>query len=127
MALCSGLVEEDRYAKRGNDSFHKVIADKNNVILVAEDGARLAGFITASIRLVVRYPYPILQVDELYVDPDFREHGFGRQLLQAIEAAARENGCRKIYIESAYKHKLGHKFYEKNGYQNSGYYFLKML
>jgi PhnO protein len=127
MALYNDFVEEDRYSDLDNDSFQAVIAGENNYILVAEADSRLAGFITASIRPVVRYLQPIMQIEELYVDPDFREHGIGRKLIQEVEGIASENNCLRIYVESAYKHKPAHKFYEKNGYKNSGYHFLKIL
>lgn len=126
MALYTDFLERS-YSKPGNDSFQKVLDSKTNYVLVAEDGSRLAGFITASIRSIVRYAQPIMQVDELYVDPDFREHGLGRKLIQEIENLGAENNCLGIYIESAYKHAGGHKFYQKNGYEKRGYYFLKIL
>jgi len=95
--------------------------------MVAENDLRqLVGFITASVRLVVRYPQPIMQVDELYVDAEFRKHGVGKQLIQTIESLARANNCQRIYIESAFKHELGHQFYESHGYEKHGYYFLKL-
>lgn len=123
----TGLVEEDRYSKPGNDSFKKVLDSKDNFVFVAEEDSKPVGFITVSARSVIRYPKPILQVDELFVDADFRKHGVGRQLIQAVEAFAQDNGYPRIYIESAYKHDVAHKFYEKNGYTNRGYYFQKVF
>ncbi len=127
MALYDAFMEVDRYSKLDSDSLQKVIASKDNFILVAEQDRRLAGFITASARLVVRYPEPIMQVDELYVDPEFREHGLGSQLIQGIESIAAESGYGRIYIESGYAYKVAHKFYRKNGYTQEGYYFKKVL
>lgn len=127
MALYADFVEDDRFSKPNSDSFQKVIASKDNFVLVAEKDSKLAGFITASKRLVIRYPAPIMQVDELYVDPAFRRHGVGGQLIREVEKLAAENNCRRVYIESDYKHMLGHRFYEKHGYQNRGYHFLKIV
>jgi GNAT superfamily N-acetyltransferase len=125
MRLYGDFIETDRFKKLGNDSFEKILDSPTNFIFVAEEGSRLAGLITASSRLVIRYPIPILQVDEFYVDPSYQRHGVGGKLMLEIENIARENGIERIYIESSYKHTLGHKFYEKHGYKNSGYYFLK--
>jgi len=127
MALYDAFMEVDRYSKLDSDSLEKVIASQDNFILVAENDHELVGFISASARLVVRYPEPIMQVDELYVDPEFREHGVGRQLIQAVEDLARANNWSKIYIESGYKYEVAHKFYEGNDYEKQGYYFKKML
>jgi PhnO protein len=127
MTLYDDFMETDRYASLNNDSFQKIIGSKHNFILVGEEGSRITGFITASARLVVRYPQRIMQVDELYVDPDFRKHGLGGSLLKAIEQIARENGFHRIYIESATRLNEAHQFYEHNAYKKSGYYFLKTL
>ena len=127
MALYDAFMEVDRYSKLDSDSLQKVIASENNFIVVAEEDHRLIGFISASARLVVRYPQPIMQVDELYVDPDFREHGLGRQLIQGIESIAAEHDYHRIYIESGFKYEVAHKFYQKNGYEKDGYYFRKIF
>jgi GNAT superfamily N-acetyltransferase len=127
MDLFNSLVEEDRFSSLDNDSFHKVISSQTNYVLVAEEDSRLIGFITASSRLVVRYTRPIMQVDEFYVEARFRRHGVGTKLIEALEKLALQNNFFRIYIESHYKHELGHRFYEKSGYTKSGYYFQKTL
>lgn len=127
MALYADFIETDRFSNLNNDSFLKVVGSDSNYIFVAEADDKLVGFITASSRLVVRYPDPIMQVDEFYVDSRFRERGIGQKLIREVEIIASEINCNRIYIESAYKHELGHKFYEANGYKKSGYYFLKVL
>ncbi len=126
MALYTDFVGKD-YSKLNSDSFLAVLAGKNNFVFVAEDNSKLIGLITASKRRVVRYLQPIMQVDELYVDLGFRKHGVGRALIQRVEELARQQDCHRIYIESRYKHESGHKFYNDNGYENHGYYFLKLI
>lgn len=127
MGLYANFIETDRFSGLDNDSFQKVIGSRNNFALVAEEDSKLVGLITASSRLVIRYPVPIMEVDEFYVDPDYQRHGIGGKLIQEIEKIALENNIKRIYIESGHKYTLGHKFYEKNGYKNSGYYFRKVL
>lgn len=127
MSLYDDFLETKRFSDEDNDSFQKVIKNKTNYIFVAEENNKIIGLITASTRLAVRYPNPIMQVDELYVDPAYRKHGIGKHLIAEVEKVAHKNNCQKIYIESAYKHTLGHRFYEKNNYEKSGYYFRKNL
>ncbi len=128
IALYGEFIETDRFKNLDNDGFQKVIRSKNNFVLVAEEDSKLIGLITASARLVVRYPIPIMQVDEFYVDIAFRSQGIGQKLMLAIEDIAQQKGYQRIYIESGYQHEeQGHKFYKKNGYDNKGYYFLKIL
>lgn len=125
--LYSAFVGDDRYSKPDNDSFEQVLNSQSNFVFVAAKAEKLIGFASFSIRFVIRYPTAIAELDELYVAPDYRDHGIGRALMDEVEKTAKEHGCRRVFIESAYKHLAGHKFYVAAGYQNYGYTFLKDL
>jgi GNAT superfamily N-acetyltransferase len=127
MNLYNKFVGNDRYSKLDNDSFKKVITNKNNFIFVAEDNSKLIGFATFSVRLVVRYPKPIAELDELFVDENYRRAGVGKMLMNMILDKAKELGCYRLFIESHYDHKGAHKFYESLGFTNYGYHFIKNL
>lgn len=127
MAMYGDFIETARFAGLDNDGFEKVLASPSNFILVAEMSGKLMGLITASTRPVVRYPIPIMQIDEFYVDAAYREHGVGGKLMDAMVKIAQDQGVRRIYVESGYKHTLGHRFYEKHGYKKEGYYFLRTI
>lgn len=125
--LLNGFVGEDRYSKHDNDSFEMIIESNSNFMYVAVDGEKIIGFITFSVRNVVRYPKPILEVDELFVAITYQKHGVGGRLMQQMEEDAKSLGCHAIFIESGYDHKPAHKFYEKLQYKNYGYHFKKVL
>lgn len=128
MHLYGDFIETDRFKNLDNDSFKKILVSKNNFVLVAEKDSEPIGLITASARLVVRYPVPIMQIDEFYVDAAFRSYGIGQKLMAEMEKIAKGKGYKRIYIESGWQHEeQGHKFYLKNGYEKKGYYFLKVL
>lgn len=127
MGLYNLFVGEDRYSRYDNDSFIKILNTQNNYIFVAEDSGKLVGFITFSIRDVVRYPKPIAELDELFVLSDYRQKGAGKMLMERVEDKAKKLGCYRMYIESHYDHKTAHIFYEKLGYTNYGYHFIKNL
>jgi GNAT superfamily N-acetyltransferase len=127
MDLYNIFVGNDRYSQHNNDSFQKVLDSKQNFIYVAEEDNKLIGFATFSIRDVVRYPKPIAELDELFVHEEYRKHGVGKQFMRVIEEKAKELNCHRMYIESHYDHKTAHAFYEKLGYTNYGYHFLKNL
>lgn len=123
--LYNAFVSEERYTKKDNDSFEKVIQSNTNYMYVALDENRIIGFITFSTRNVVRYPKPILEIDELFVGISYRKHGVGRRLMEQMEEDARTLNCYRIFIESQYDHKGAHAFYESLGYKNYGYHFIK--
>jgi ribosomal protein S18 acetylase RimI-like enzyme len=125
VALFNLFVKKNIYNKPGKDSFYKVIADPKCSILIAEDKKNLVGFITFTIRHVVRYAQPVGQVEELFVLKSFRKQGIGKKLILAIEKTAKRLKCSRVYIESRQDLKIAHKFYQNLGFKKSGYYFLK--
>lgn len=92
-----------------------------------KDYDKLIGFATFSIRLIVRYPKPIAELDELYVVPEFRRKGVGKMLMEKVMGQAKKSGCYRMYVGSHYKHKTAHKFYESLAFTNYGYHFLRNL
>ena len=127
MGLYNLFVGEDRYSKFDNDSFSRVLDSQNNFIFVAEDLGKLIGFASFSVRNVVRYPKPIAELDEIFVQPEYRQKGVGTMLMQQVEDRARELDCYRLFIESHYDHKAAHLFYERLGYTNYGYHFIKNI
>ena len=127
MALYNKFVGSDRYSKLNNDSFKKVLANKNNFVFVAEDNSLIIGFATFSVRVVVRYPKPIAELDELFVEVSYRRKGVGKMLMTQILETVKKLGCYRLFIESHYDHKGAHKFYESIGFTNYGYHFIKNL
>jgi ribosomal protein S18 acetylase RimI-like enzyme len=127
MILYNGFVNEDRYSRLDNDSFDQVIRSKTNYIFVAEDKGRIVAFVAFSVRNVVRYPKLIAEIDEIFVSISYQRKGLGVRLMDAVESKAKELDCHRIFIESHYDHKPAHKFYEKLGYTNYGYHFIKNL
>lgn len=125
--LYNGFVGENRYSKYDNDSFGKVIKSKNNFVYVSEENYKMVGFVTFSVRLVIRYPKPIAELDELYVLPEYRRKGVGQKLMEKILSKAKELNCYRLFIESHYEHKSAHKLYGKLNFTNYGYHFIKNL
>lgn len=127
MILYNGFVESDRYSSFDNDNFDKTLKSKDNFIYVVEENKKLVGFASFSIRLVVRYPKPIAELDELFVIPEYRKKGVGKLLMDKILSKAKELNCHRLFIESHYKHEAAHKLYDKLGFTNYGYHFIKDL
>ena len=127
MELYNEFVGSDRYSRYDYDSFEKTLADPNCYIYVGEEDNQVIGFITFSVRNVVRYPKPIAEGDELYVMPQYRGKGYGKQLMQHIIDKAKSLNCHRLFLESNYKHETAHKMYESMGFTNYGYHFIMDL
>ncbi len=121
------FVGKKRFSTKNNDSFEKVLDSSNNFVFVAEENNKLVGFTTFSIRLVIRYPKPIAELDELFIIEEYRKHGIGKKLMEAVEEKAKALDCLNMFIESVYDRTAAHEFYESLGYKNEGYHFKKIF
>jgi N-acetylglutamate synthase-like GNAT family acetyltransferase len=54
----------------------------------------------------------------MVIQAEYREQGYGRQLLEQLEAAAREQGAQNAYLDTFSFQAL--EFYQKQGYQVFG-------
>jgi GNAT superfamily N-acetyltransferase len=73
---------------------------------------RVVGFATAS-------PAPAgLELDDLFVDPEWMRNGIGLALVEDVAATARRRKCRRITV-TANEHALA--FYERAGFVAQGF------
>ena len=98
LARLSALRQAEHYdrAIRTGSSVH--VATVSGVDLGPDGGPpRVVGFASAGLaRNGVRLAEG--EIETLYVLDDWREHGLGRQLLQAVAAQLRERGCRSAFL-----------------------------
>jgi GNAT superfamily N-acetyltransferase len=55
------------------------------------------------------------ELQQIWLPDSLRKHGLGSNLLSEFEAAARQRGCKLVYLETWSFQARG--FYEKNGYR----------
>jgi GNAT superfamily N-acetyltransferase len=127
MKLLSDFVGDKRYFKIGNDSFLKFLNNPNSYTYLLKDNKRLIGFITFSIRNVIRYPRPIAEIEELYIVPEYRGRGLSQKLIKSVLEKIKKIGCSRIYIGSEFKWKIAHKLYKNMGFEKVGYQFMRKL
>jgi GNAT superfamily N-acetyltransferase len=51
----------------------------------------------------------------------------GMKLIQTVLDKAQKLGCYRLFVETAYQWKAAHQLYEKMGFTNYGYHFIKNL
>lgn len=67
------------------------------------------------------------EIAELVVDPSARSRGIGHQLLQKAEQLALEAGCIRLEVASNQKRKDAHRFYRREGLEETHRKFVKLL
>ncbi len=61
-----------------------------------------------------------LEISKIYVLPEYRGNGIGRQALEFLLGKGRELGCRKAYLEVNHANTAAIGFYEKHGFKAVG-------
>ena len=93
--------------------------------LCATAGGKIVGFCSLSVRESLWQQGLLGHVDELVVDKTYRARGIGTQLLRRVEEIARQMGCRRIELDSAFHRTQAHAFYERLGYTKRAFLFSK--
>ena len=65
--------------------------------------------------------------DHVFINPEYRGKGIGKQVFQWIYNYARKRGCETSELNSYVSNYPSHKFYMNEGYDILGYHFLKKL
>lgn len=68
-----------------------------------------------------------LYVDDLITDEQQRSKGYGKQLLDWLNAQARDNGCGQLHLDSGVQRVDAHRFYEREGLSKTSYHFAMSL
>jgi [ribosomal protein S18]-alanine N-acetyltransferase len=63
---------------------------------------------------------PEWELENIIVDPAMRRSGLGSQLLTALLAEARAQGCQRMLLEVRESNLAARKLYRKHGFQESG-------
>jgi GNAT superfamily N-acetyltransferase len=94
-------------------------ADDSHLILVAETPqGEIAGYCAVHWLPYLILPAPEGYVSELFVQEAFRAQGVGSQLLDAIQAAAKERGCSRLMLLNLRKREsYQRRFYQKQGWE----------
>ena len=93
-------------------------------LLVAVIDNEVVGFISSSVRVsegtaVIREGVGYLEIDSLYISPEFRRQGVGGDLITRIIAQAKARGVAYASLYSAAKDVHGIlRFYEQHAFQS---------
>ena len=107
--------------------YDRGIKAKSQLYLCATDGENVLGFASLTIKNNLWQAGNLGNIDELVVDEKHRGCGLGTQLLNEIVAQARQQGCARVELDSAFHRTKAHQFYERRGFENRGYLFSKPL
>lgn len=96
-------------------------------LYLAERDGQILGFITLRLLPQICDPVPYAEVWELYIDAPYRRQGVGQQLMDHVEAIARQAGAVQIVLVTHLKNRNAQLFYRAVGYEQRYLSFRKIL
>lgn len=72
------------------------------------------------------YAGPSVEIDHVYIDPEYRNSGLGTDFMNHIESYAKSKGCQAMELNTYVENYPSHKFYYNKGFVLRGYHFYKI-
>jgi GNAT superfamily N-acetyltransferase len=118
-----------RELNQGNlqDIFYRGIENDDAMYLCAETDGNVIGFCAMAIRDSFWQAGPLAYIEIVIVDSNIRGQGIGTRLMEEAIDIARDRGCKKLELDSAFHREKAHGFYERNGLIKRGYIFSRDL
>jgi len=97
------------------------LADRNVMVLVADDHGDVVGYAYATIEgydyMALRGPAAVIQ--DIIVDPHSRGRGIGRQLLHAMLEALRTSGSPQVVLSTAERNQAAQRLFASAGFRRT--------
>ena len=113
---CFNVYYYDYYMLDRRD-FEFYLADTDSLFLVADQEARVVGYILGPVDSW-REP-PTAHVDSIAVLPEVQHKGIGDGLLHSFVKEARRQGCMRVTLEVSTANEVGLAFFTKHGFRRT--------
>ena len=106
-------------------ALHKFLANPElgKVWLILEE-QKPAGYVVLTLGFSFEYHGREAFIDELYIEPEHRRKGLGRQAMQFVAERAREMGVHAIHLEVDHGNEPALELYRRDGYEDHGRYLM---
>ena len=97
------------------------IEAESAALFVAELNGRVVGFAYMEYEpvLYAELATRVAWLHDIYVEPDARHSGAGRELIDAVNAEAKRQGADKVLLSVSVKNAEGQLFFEQNGFSTT--------
>ena len=104
-------------AENGSGYYTSVLANSDNVVLLARDGNQVAGHLVGRLSGPgSMHPIRVADLESIHVYPVHRSHGVGEQLVTAFLAWATEKGAQRAMVTAYAANDGAQRFYARQGF-----------
>ena len=122
------------FSAQGLKNTLKLVRENNGKIYIAEDDGKPIGYIFGFVcdkqseeNLLEVVPSLIGQIEDVYVEPEYRGKNIGKLLFNKMEQYLKEKGCDSIWLEVFASNTTAHAAYLKMGYTDREIGMLKKV
>ena len=112
---------------RFQEIFGDQLSNRNYYCLIREQDSHIAGVLNLRLEEQLHHAENIAEIMEFAVDPDFRNQGIGKEMLEQACLIAKEHGCTQIEVACNQLRKDTHRFYSREGMKNYHFKFSERL
>lgn len=100
-------------------AFDRNIVSPNITYFIAEYDAKPVGMVSCHIQPLLHHAALVSEIQEMYVEPDYRSMQIGKALMEHVIAFAKAEGAIQMEVTSRATREQAHRFYEREGFAKS--------
>jgi (aminoalkyl)phosphonate N-acetyltransferase len=110
-------LEKETFDKRVLRTLYvKNIQNKENVYLIAWQNVPV-GYVSCHIQSLLHHGGNVAEIQEMYVIPEARRQGIGKQLLEQLKIILRKRKVHRIEVTSQVHRTQAHRFYQGESFR----------
>lgn len=110
-----------------HDVYEHNLRAEHITYFVAEMEGEVIGMISCHIQSLLHHAFLVAEVQEMFVFPSFRSLGVGQSLMNCVVQFAAKQGACQVEVTSRASRTNAHRFYEREGFENSHVKLVKYL
>ena len=110
-----------------HEKIERLTAHPDEILLVYELDTEVVAFLSLHFIPQLAVEGDFVRISYFAVKDSARSHGIGRQLEEHVTTLARQRNCDRIEVHCHSRRTDAHRFYERQGYEESPKYFIKSL
>lgn len=102
-----------------NVAFDRNIGSPNITYFIAEQDGMPVGMVSCHIQPLLHHAALVSEIQEMYVEPEYRSHRVGKALMEHVTTFAMGEGAIQMEVTSRTTREQAHRFYQREGFEKS--------